>query len=935
MLLGCSGEAQTLLGGIELSQQTVDFGATPLGSVIEQQVLIKNLSTQPLQLERLELNQPGEAFAYGLNTPQINGNSFARLTIRFQPEQLGAHNASLAITTQDTTTTLELTGTGDASAPLTLEPSALDFGNVVIGTSKTLPLVLSNASDVPARVDLFLEPPFYARVRDGTVNVDGSFELLGGASVQIDVRFEPTVATTEQAAINFGSCPTSACSVSAELRGVGVEQGIVCAPALLDMGTVSPGACVERPVTCTNTANTRVEITSWSLEPNESFQVAPVAPQHLDAGESLDILVSYCPQQLGFSEGTLRIDTDEPRSLFVQLQGQAGGPDLAPTIECLDFGLTSLIAPTRRSLTLTNTGFEAAQINTVFIDGRDAFSLTPQSPRSGAVEPGSFITFTVEFAPAAEGVIEAELVVLSDDADRPELRIKLSGEGVALEPCSYVLSPPQLSFGTVQVGQLQHRGVEVQNTGPASCLLFARVAPGSDPEFTLAPLQNAVLSPGASAALRVAFSPLTVGQHTGALELSISDPANPFVNIPLSAESTSQGPLITPGEVDFGTVGLMCSTRARSVRVFNTSATTLRIDSINVFGDAFSLFDVGTALPTNLAPGASLDLSVSFHAARARASDYAGAVELLGELGGAPVLYTVDLRGRSDPSGEQTDRFQQLSSSKSDILFVVNSSPSASSERQALATSFPAMAQRAQALGLDYQLGVVSSDVEDSAQSGRLLGSPAIITPQTPAADQAFHQRLTLSSFAQPQGLQAMYLALSNPLITTNNAGFLRQDASLGLIFLSDVEDTSPGSVEFFVNFFRGLKHSSAAVSAVAIVGDIPAGCTGAEDSASPAPRYTEFTAQLGGQVMSICGSWAQSMPQLFSAAAGLKDRFELTAQPVVSTIEIEIDGLAMPATAPGGIINWSYDFPTNTVRLTTAPPPGANIEIIYVSECF
>ena len=80
----------------------------------------------------------------------------------------------------------------------------------------------------------------------------------------------------------------------------------------------------------------------------------------------------------------------------------------------------------------------------------------------------------------------------------------------------------------------------------------------------------------------------------------------------------------------------------------------------------------------------------------------------------------------------------------------------------------------------------------ESSQSGRIQGQ--IITSETPNPASVFNTIVNVGVTGSPYelGLEAARMALTSPVIDNQNAGFLRDDASLSLIFVSDEEDGSP-----------------------------------------------------------------------------------------------------------------------------------------------
>jgi hypothetical protein len=213
-----------------------------------------------------------------------------------------------------------------------------------------------------------------------------------------------------------------------------------------------------------------------------------------------------------------------------------------------------------------------------------------------------------------------------------------------------------------------------------------------------------------------------------------------------------------------------------------------------------------------------------------------------------------------------------------DILFVIDNSGSMGAVQESLAASLPSLFIDRLSDSLaptDFHIAVISTDMDDTAQSGRFQaapGNPKILTPDTPNVKQVLSDNLKLgthgSGFERP--LAAMEVALSLPLIGNENAGFLRAKALLGIVVVSDEDDCSgpPGvddfgddsfcyskidqmtPVQHFVDFLKGLKGGDAGKIAYAYIGgpDIPiatriSGCS----------RDSECESGLCWQVTDMC----------------------------------------------------------------------------------
>jgi len=195
------------------------------------------------------------------------------------------------------------------------------------------------------------------------------------------------------------------------------------------------------------------------------------------------------------------------------------------------------------------------------------------------------------------------------------------------------------------------------------------------------------------------------------------------------------------------------------------------------------------------------------------------------------------------------------------------------------------------------------------------------------------------------QGLYAGALAVSPPLASASghNAGFVRENALLAVIYLSDEEDHSPGAVSDHVNTLLSVKgYRSDQVVAYAIAGDVPGGCTQAES----ADRYFAATLALNGAFFSICDpDWATNLSAI---AWGIGDRltnFELTREPEISTVVVLVtrpDGSVYevprydPTGTPPEYNGWSIDPDTNVVTFFGNGVPESNerIEVSYNAKC-
>jgi len=313
------------------------------------------------------------------------------------------------------------------------------------------------------------------------------------------------------------------------------------------------------------------------------------------------------------------------------------------------------------------------------------------------------------------------------------------------------------------------------------------------------------------------------------------------------------------------------------------------------------------------------------------------------------------------PPGTHLDVFRQASVPTVDILWVVDNSASMAEEQEALAQNFGSFFQYIDATGADFQIGVISTDVYNTTHQGKLLGSIPIITRATPRTAEVFAENVHVGTEGKgdEQGFQAASLALSEPLISTANAGFMRAAAYLFLIFVSDEDDHSFGEVAYFLRHFEQIKGigNDGMVNIASVAGPVPDGCPDAEAGV----RYAALAESSGGLVYSICAeSFAGNLDALGFSAAGLKRTFSLSQTAIPESVKVYVksdcarEG-ATPAgceqefndcaSAASGIYGrtcvvkqslpdgFAFEQDTNSIRFygEAVPPFGAIVEVGYI----
>lgn len=392
--------------------------------------------------------------------------------------------------------------------------------------------------------------------------------------------------------------------------------------------------------------------------------------------------------------------------------------------------------------------------------------------------------------------------------------------------------------------------------------------------------------------------------------------------------------------IDFGGKPKDCPAEPADVVISNVGGGDLIVSDIRIAGAGLSAFATdwdGSGF--TLATGESRTLSVGF--TPTAWVDYEVAVEIESNDPDEAVVDVTTLGfGAGDTMFEQS--FVQDFHTDVDVLWVVDNSCSMDEEMQQVATNFASFIDEFVGLGLNYHLAVVTTDMDDPAQSGRFRGP--VLTQDTPDVINAFLAQVDQGSAGSgsERGFDAVQAALSEPLLSTDNTGFLRDEAALAVILLSDEDDDSAQGTSAFVSWFETLKVDPEKLTFSSICGDRGFGCQefdffGNTLSASAGPQYIDATDLTRGFWASICTSdYTGILQQISLTAAGMTVEFPLDDEPSnLGLVVVMVDGTDV---AQDSVNGWTYATATQSLIFNGdgIPGPGAEVNVAYpvASEC-
>ena len=305
-----------------------------------------------------------------------------------------------------------------------------------------------------------------------------------------------------------------------------------------------------------------------------------------------------------------------------------------------------------------------------------------------------------------------------------------------------------------------------------------------------------------------------------------------------------------------------------------------------------------------------------------------------------------------------TDQFVQNAAAAIDVLWVVDNSESMAEEQAGLGASFAAFINNLAETQVDYHIGVVSTDRDEGGLLHTGNSGIAFIDSGTPNVQEVFLENVTVGTSGSriERAFETAASALGvgigwSPGVPPSppNPNFLREDAALFVIMVSDEDDKSFGPVTYYRRLFEGYKGpgNEGRISVSAIVGPPGAeeGCAGDRGVAAPGDRYVDLAGQTGGIWTSICADFVDSLRSLSITATGLKSIFELSASPNAEALISNCGGEAATGfcvrvddnVVPGGNgQTWVYDRaigPNGAIvfAVSALPPPQASVTVEYM----
>jgi Abnormal spindle-like microcephaly-assoc'd, ASPM-SPD-2-Hydin len=692
----------------------VSFGSIAVGSTATQSLSVTNTGLGTVTIASAALTGAGITVVGGNPAGTIGVGQSSTIQLQFAPTSAGAINGSLTILSDASNSPLaiSITGTG-TQAGLTIAPSALTFGNVIVGQSGTQSVKLTNSGNSSVTINLAT----VAGTGFGITGLSLPTTLTGGQSISFNAQFTPTAVSAASGTITFtDNAPGSPQVVSMVGTGVATNSSLVANPGSLAFGNVSVGSSSPQTITLTNTGNTSATISAISASGTGFSATGLTVPLILAANQSTTFTAQFAPTTVGAASGTITVTstaTDPTVSIALSGSGVQGNLTANPT--SINFGSLLVGASGSVSVTLKNAGTASVTISQGSASGT-GFSITGlAAPQT--LTAGQSTSFTAKFSPTTAGSATGSISIVSNAPGSP-LAIDLSGSGTASQP-QLTINPASVAFGSASVGSTVSQTVTLSNPGTAALTVTQAVPSGTGFSMSGASMPMTI-NAGSSASFSAIFAPTATGAVSGSISVVSNAPGSPAA-IALTGTGIQGQVGATPSSANFGSVAVG-SSGSQTITLTNSGTASVAISQVSTSGTGFSM--TGLAAPMTLAAGQSTSFTAKFSPTAAGSAT--GSISIVSNATGSPLVIAL--------SGSGTATQPQLTISPASVAFGSVSVGSSGSQTVTLTNAGNATLTVSQATSSGTGFSMSGASMPMTINAGSSASFSAIFAPTATGA---------------------------------------------------------------------------------------------------------------------------------------------------------------------------------------------------------
>lgn len=276
-----------------------------------------------------------------------------------------------------------------------------------------------------------------------------------------------------------------------------------------------------------------------------------------------------------------------------------------------------------------------------------------------------------------------------------------------------------------------------------------------------------------------------------------------------------------------------------------------------------------------------------------------------------------------------TEVFQQADeeTKKLDILWVVDNSGSMSDEQSSLGANFSSFIDNFIYKDVDFKMAVTTTDVSTTYKKGLMVsGSDLKLTSAKAKEDPIQFKsdfRKLVNVGTRGHGTESG-LAATEGFMEKYAHSFVRPEAYLAVVVISDEEDQSSKTVKQYADYLKTFKISEGLVKFYSVVDVNNRNCC-SKGIATGGERYKQASNLTAGLIANIRDDFHNVLTAMGDSIINLLDSFALASEPVAGSLKVYVNGALTN--------DYTYDSATHSIKFheNYLPPVGAEIKVTYL----
>ncbi len=343
---------------------------------------------------------------------------------------------------------------------IAVDPPVLDFGAVLPGARKTLPLTIKNTGF--GNVGLVLESvrSDLLEVSTGPMPMNA---ILPGRDFSLDVTFAPQDEAFVGGYLTVRSADPSAPTPMVAVVGTSIPRATIAVTPerAIDFGEVPVLMMDKAHFSITNQGAEPLMLTSvdvQSVATNTTFMLRlprSATSTAIPPLGSITGTITIAGVAAGLIEATLHVVSNDVLhpAVDIPIVGTITEPNIAVTPGMVDFGRVPRGWAVPRPIEVENTGYGDLTITYVgMVLGSSMLYTPPTAQVPIKLRHGQRVAFEVEFRSEAEATFNGSLAFDSDDPDQPHIEVPLVAVGASCnDGCPIAHGTPTCTSGVCDI----------------------------------------------------------------------------------------------------------------------------------------------------------------------------------------------------------------------------------------------------------------------------------------------------------------------------------------------------------------------------------------------------------------------------------------------------------------------------------------------------